>query len=108
MKDYKKLEEDFKNKIYQTRYEDVISIFKVYLDLNPQDVKVLLDVLKNASLKTREKQTIESVENDESKMLKEIFLYIREKNLLTSEDVDFVKNYIEEYTKVGNLYEKNK
>lgn len=107
MKDYKKLEEDFKNKIYQTRYEDVISIFKVYLDLNPQDVKVLLDVLKNASLKTREKQTIESVENDESKMLKEIFLYIREKNLLTSEDVDFVKNYIEEYTKVGNLYEKN-
>lgn len=107
MKNYKKLEEDFKNKIYQTRYEDVVSIFKVYLDLNPQDVKEILNVLKNASLKTREKQTIESVENDESKMLKEIFLYIREKNLLTSEDVDYVQNYIEEYTKVGNLYEKN-
>ena len=107
MKNYKKLEEDFKNKIYQTRYEDVVSIFKVYLDLNPQDVKEILNVLKNASLKTRKKQTIESVENDESKMLKEIFLYIREKNLLTSEDVDYVQNYIEEYTKVGNLYEKN-
>ena len=107
MKNYKKLEEDFKNKIYQTRYEDVVSIFKVYLDLNPQDVKEILNVLKNASLKTREKQTIESVENDESRMLKEIFLYIREKNLLTSEDVDYVQNYIEEYTKVGNLYEKN-
>ncbi len=98
--DYNKLKEVFKDKIYHERYDEVYNIFVQYLSLN-KDPKTLLSCLKEASLKTRENQTLESMK-EEARMLSRIFSALKAQQLLTEKDANYVEEYVEDYRRVGN------
>lgn len=99
MFDYEKLKQVFKNKLYVEQYEETKKIFMVHLN-NGNDCKKLLDCLKDASKEIRINQTIESI-NEEARMLKEIVSYALENNYLVYTDEEYVKNYVEDYRKIG-------
>lgn len=99
MFDYEKLKQVFKSKLYVEQYEETKKIFMVYLN-NGNDCKKLLNCLKDASKEIRINQTIESL-NEEAKMLKEIVSFSLENNYLVYTDEEYIKNYIEDYRKIG-------
>ena len=94
------LKEAFKDKIYHERYDEVYNIFVHYLSLN-KDPKTLLSCLKEASLETRENQTLESMK-EEARMLSRIFSALKAQQLLTKKDANYVEEYVEDYRRVGN------
>lgn len=94
--DYNKLKEVFKDKIYHERYDEVYNIFGQYLSLN-KDPKTLLSCLKEASLETREDQTLESMKEEAR-----IFSTLKAQQLLTEKDANYVEEYVEDYRRVGN------
>lgn len=97
---YNKLKEAFKDKIYHERYDEVYNIFVHYLSLN-KDPKTLLSCLKEASLETRENQTIESMK-EEARILSRILSVLKAQQLLTKKDANYVEEYVEDYRRVGN------
>lgn len=96
--DYNKTKKDFYKKLHYERYEDVYSTFNSYISLG-KDPKEMLACLKDASLEARGGQTIESMQ-EEAKMLSRIFADLKKKELLTSNDVKYVEDYIEDYRRL--------